>query len=114
MRLSCKPLPHGRGSVSRIGITGQEPQRPNPPKLPTLGRDRKGAVLPLILSAAFAVTLHAEPADWIWTARYVVTMDGQRRILENGAIAIRGNRIVAVGPRTDIDRRFQPRSRPDR
>ena len=57
------------------------------------------AVALLIQSAA-----HAAPADWIWSARYVVTMDTQRRVIENGAIAIVGDHIVAVGPRAAIDR----------
>jgi 5-methylthioadenosine/S-adenosylhomocysteine deaminase len=63
----------------------------------------------LILSAAWA-----EPADWIWSARYVVTMDAGRRVIPNGAVAIRGERIVAVGTRAEIDRRFQARQRLDR
>lgn len=58
--------------------------------------------------------LSAEPADWVWSARYVVTMDGQRRIIENGAVAVRGERILAVGTRAEIDRRFQPKQRLDR
>ena len=56
----------------------------------------------------------AEPADWIVTARYVVTMDGARRVIENGAVAVRGNRIAAVGPAAEIDARYQPRERLDR
>jgi 5-methylthioadenosine/S-adenosylhomocysteine deaminase len=56
----------------------------------------------------------AEPADWIWSARYVVTMDAGRRVIANGAVAIRGERIVAVGTRAEIDRRFQARERLDR
>lgn len=55
----------------------------------------------------------AEPADWIWTGRWVVTMDAQRRVIENGAVAIRGDRIVGVGVRADIDRKFQARQRLD-
>jgi len=43
--------------------------------------------------------LAAERVDAIWSARYVVTMDSQRRVIENGAVAIRGERIVAVGAR---------------
>jgi 5-methylthioadenosine/S-adenosylhomocysteine deaminase len=62
----------------------------------------------------FAATLLAEPADWIWSGRYVVTMDGQRRVIENGAVAIRADRIVGIGTRTEIDARFQPRQRLDR
>ena len=58
--------------------------------------------------------LAAEPADWIWTGRYVVTMDPQRRIIENGAIAIRGERILAIDSKAEIDRRYQARQRLDR
>src|SRR3982751_6530917 len=64
----------------------------------------------LLLAAA---CLHAEPADWIITARYVVTMDPQRRVIENGAIAVRGALIAGVGTRAEIDAKFQPKSRID-
>ncbi len=62
----------------------------------------------------FAVAACAEPVDWIWSARYVVTMDGSRRVIENGAVAIRGDRIVAAGTRAEIDRRYQAKQRLDR
>jgi 5-methylthioadenosine/S-adenosylhomocysteine deaminase len=62
----------------------------------------------------FASLLAAEPADWIWSARYVITMDAARRVVENGAVAIRGDRIVGVGSKAEIDARFQPRQRLDR
>ena len=61
-----------------------------------------------------AQLLLAEPADWIWSARYVLTQDAQRRVIENGAVAIRGERIAGVGPKSEIDARFQPRRRLDR
>src|SRR3989442_512827 len=61
-----------------------------------------------------ALTLAAEPADWIWSARYVLTGAGPRRVIENGAVAVRGDRIVAVGARPEIERRFQPGQRLDR
>lgn len=54
-----------------------------------------------------AVSLFAAPADQIWTARYVITMDAQRRVIENGAVAVRGNRIVAVGPRAGVEREWK-------
>ena len=56
----------------------------------------------------------AEPADWIVTARYVVTMDGARRVIENGAVAVRGERVAAAGPRADILKRFQAKQQLDR
>jgi 5-methylthioadenosine/S-adenosylhomocysteine deaminase len=61
-----------------------------------------------------AATLAAAPCDLILSARYVVTMSAQRRVIENGAVAIRADRIVAVGSRADIDRDWQPKSRIDR
>jgi 5-methylthioadenosine/S-adenosylhomocysteine deaminase len=58
--------------------------------------------------------LLAEPADWIWSARYVITEDATHRIIENGAVAIRGEHIVGVGTKSEIDAKFQPRHRLDR
>src|ERR1700722_12856084 len=60
------------------------------------------------------IALMAEPADAIWSARYVLTMAPQRRVIENGAVAVRGERIVGVGSRAEIDRRFQAKQRLDR
>jgi len=58
--------------------------------------------------------LAAEPADWIWSGRYVITMDAQRRVIQNGAVAVRADRIVGVGTKAEIDARFQPKQRLDR
>ncbi|MGA2184865.1 MAG: amidohydrolase [Bryobacteraceae bacterium] len=58
--------------------------------------------------------LFAESADQIWTARYVVTMDPQRRVIENGAVAVRGTRILAVDTRAAIDRQYTAPRRLDR
>jgi 5-methylthioadenosine/S-adenosylhomocysteine deaminase len=68
----------------------------------------------LFCSLLFAIAVHAAPADWIWTARYVVTMDPQRRVIENGAVAIVGDHIAAIGTRAEIDRAWQPKQRLDR
>jgi 5-methylthioadenosine/S-adenosylhomocysteine deaminase len=62
----------------------------------------------------FVCTLAAEPADWIWSARYVLTSNAQRPVIENGAVAVRGERIVGVGTKAEIDRQFQTRQRLDR
>jgi len=58
--------------------------------------------------------LSAEQVDWIWSARYVITEDAAHRVIENGAVAVRGARIVAIGPRAEIDARFTGRQRLDR
>src|SRR5580658_2888421 len=53
------------------------------------------------------------PVDSIWTAHYVVTMDPARRIIENGAVAISGDHIVAAGSRPEIDRKYAAARRLD-
>jgi 5-methylthioadenosine/S-adenosylhomocysteine deaminase len=54
------------------------------------------------------------PCDLIISGRYVVTMDAQRRVIADGAVAIRGERIVAAGPKVEIDRAWQAKARIDR
>ena len=62
----------------------------------------------------FAAALSAESADWIWSARYVITENARHRVIENGAVAIRADRIVGVGTKSEIDGRFQAAHRLDR
>ncbi len=62
----------------------------------------------------FIATLGAAPADWIWSARWVITENPVRPVIENGAVAIAGDRIVGVGTRAEIDARFQAKQRLDR
>ncbi len=70
------------------------------------------------LSAVFLFSstgsLFAERADWIWSAKYVLTQDAQRRVIQNGAIAVRGERIVGVGTRAEIVSKFQARQKIER
>jgi 5-methylthioadenosine/S-adenosylhomocysteine deaminase len=66
------------------------------------------------LLLALATVLSAAPCDLVVSGRYVVTMDAQRRVIENGAVAIRADRVVAVGTRAEIDRNWQPKQRLDR
>jgi 5-methylthioadenosine/S-adenosylhomocysteine deaminase len=47
-----------------------------------------------------------ERADIIVAGGTLVTMDAQQRVIENGAIAVRGDAIVAVGPRADVESQF--------
>jgi 5-methylthioadenosine/S-adenosylhomocysteine deaminase len=56
----------------------------------------------------------AQPVDWIYTARYVVTMDAERRLIENGAVAVSGDHIVEVGPAAEIARKHTAKQRLDR
>src|SRR5271154_3930219 len=68
----------------------------------------------LFYSLFCACALHAAAVDSIWSARYVVTMDAQHRVIENGAIAVTGDHIVAVGTRAQIDKDYQAKQRLDR
>ena len=61
-----------------------------------------------------AATLFAEKADWVITARYIVTVNSEHRIIENGALAVLNGKIQAIGTATEINRRFQPKARLDR
>ena len=68
----------------------------------------------LFFSFLFAATLAAAPADWILTARYIVTVDPEHRIIQDGAIAVQGDHILAVGPRAEILKAYQAKQRVDR
>ena len=75
---------------------------------------RRGLKPAPLWALLFACLLHAQTADQIWTARYVVTMDAQYRVIENGAIAVRGPNIVALGPRADIEAQYTAPTHLDR
>lgn len=49
------------------------------------------------------------PVDILVSGGTVITMDAERRVLEDGAIAIAGDSIVAVGPARDLSDRFTAR-----
>jgi 5-methylthioadenosine/S-adenosylhomocysteine deaminase len=51
----------------------------------------------------------AEPVDLLITGGAVVSMDDDRTIYEAGCVAIRGERIVAVGDAAEVGKRFRPR-----
>ena len=48
-----------------------------------------------------------QTVDLLITHGYVVTMDRDRRIVRDGALALRGNRIVEVGKTADLAARFE-------
>jgi len=45
-------------------------------------------------------------ADLLITARFVVTMDAAQTIVEDGAVAIHGDTILAVGPRAKLEANY--------
>ncbi len=65
----------------------------------------------LLLICAFAP---AQGVDTIWSAGWVVTMDGARRVIQDGAVAVKADRIVAVGTRREIDAQYKAKQRIDK
>jgi 5-methylthioadenosine/S-adenosylhomocysteine deaminase len=56
--------------------------------------------------AAFSAAAK-EKADLLITGGTVVTMDAQRRVIADGAVAVRGDSIVAVGSSAEIESRYE-------
>jgi 5-methylthioadenosine/S-adenosylhomocysteine deaminase len=46
------------------------------------------------------------PVDLLVRGGTVVTMDAARRVIEDGAVAVKGGKIVAVGQRAEVERRY--------
>jgi 5-methylthioadenosine/S-adenosylhomocysteine deaminase len=68
-------------------------------------------VLVPVLYFLFPTCLHAQNAkkekvDMLVTGGTIVTMNAERRIIEDGAAAIKGDAIVAVGSRANIEARY--------
>ena len=55
----------------------------------------------------------ATPVDTLIEHALVVTMNGERLVLRDGAVAIRGSDIVAVGPSAEVARDCEPVERID-
>jgi len=69
----------------------------------------------IVVTLLFGGSLPSQQAaqqavDIIWTARYVVTEDAQRRVIEDGALAIRGDSIVDVGTAAEIAGKYSARN----
>ena len=70
----------------------------------------------VLLLCSFPLFLFAQAkdaADLIVTGGTVVTMDGLRTIIDDGAVAVRGDTIVAVGPRAELESKYQPKATMD-
>lgn len=61
----------------------------------------------LLLGGVAGSVSGAEQVDLIVRGGTVVTMDAERRVIENGALAVRGSEIVAVGASDDIAKQFE-------
>ncbi len=48
-----------------------------------------------------------ETVDTLISGSKIVTMDGERRIYRDGALAIKGNRIAAIGPRSEVEKKYR-------
>lgn len=53
----------------------------------------------------------SQTVDMLVLGGTVVTMDKERRVIENGAVAINDGQIAAVGPRADLERMYFGRQR---
>ncbi len=62
-----------------------------------------------LLFSVFLVCQTREPVDLLVAGGSVVTMNGSRTILEDGAVAIKGDEIVAVGPRAQLEGKYAAR-----
>ena len=60
----------------------------------------------VLMTVAAATAQTKQDADLIVSGGMVVTMDGARAIVHEGSVAIKGDAIVAVGARTDVDGRY--------
>src|SRR2546426_1542416 len=68
-------------------------------------------VLVPIVYFLFSSNVHAQNAkkekiDMLVAGGTVVTMNAERRIIEDGAVAVKGNTIVAVGSRANIEAKY--------
>jgi 5-methylthioadenosine/S-adenosylhomocysteine deaminase len=72
--------------------------------------NRWRTLLLVFLGACLGTGAYAQqPADLIISGGTVVTMDGRRTIYNDGAIAVVGDAIAAVGPRAQVEHSFQAR-----
>ena len=62
--------------------------------------------LQFLLPASLSSRPKKEKVDLIVTGGTVVSMDGARTIFDDGAVVVRGDTIVAVGPRGDVEPKY--------
>lgn len=60
-----------------------------------------------LLACEGAPPFYGEPVDILITNGTIITMDSSRRVLEDGAVAIVADRIVAVGPSAELTAQYE-------
>ena len=60
----------------------------------------------IALACAVSAALAKEKVDLLVTNGVVVTMDASLRVIENGAVAVRGDSIIALGTMADLSAQF--------
>jgi 5-methylthioadenosine/S-adenosylhomocysteine deaminase len=73
---------------------------------------RRSVLFSLAAASAFAQT--RKRADWLLSAGTVVTMDAERRVIPDGAVALAGGEILAVGTKAELLRQYAPQRVLDR
>lgn len=71
-------------------------------------RKIRQAILIAVFTAGAVVSVQSqERVDLMVSGGTLVTMDSGRSIIKDGSVAVRGDSIVAVGPRTEIEQRYK-------
>jgi 5-methylthioadenosine/S-adenosylhomocysteine deaminase len=65
------------------------------------------ATLQVLVPAHLSSQIGKEKADLVVTGGTVVTMNGARAIHDDGAVVVKGDTIVAVGPRRELEAKYQ-------
>jgi 5-methylthioadenosine/S-adenosylhomocysteine deaminase len=68
-----------------------------------------GAFVAILFLAAALVHAAVQPVDLVVRNGTVVTVDGARRVIAHGAVAVDGGRIAAVGAESEVDAGFRAR-----
>jgi len=89
---------------SQLGFPASNAKNPH-----VLGLFMHAALLfsALVVACSAPAAFAKEKVDLIVSGGTVVTMDAQRRVIADGAVAVRGDSIVAVGSSLEIEARFE-------
>jgi len=71
------------------------------------GRGTLILIATVVVLISVAIAQEKQSVDLIVSGGIVVTMDSARAIYQDGSVAVRGDSIVAVGPRAEIEARYQ-------